>query len=495
MTRLVGAGHSDVGRVRTINQDAALSDARVSVYAVADGMGGHRGGEVASALALESLVAQLAEVVGHTVGSAGRVDSVDTLVDAVLGANEAVFDEARSNAELHGMGTTLCVVALIGPPAAEQVAVANVGDSRVYVLHEGELLQLTEDHSLVQGLVRQGQLSADEAAVHPLRNVVTRVIGVEPDVEVDWWERPAIIGERYLLCSDGLFNEVSDARIAATLRQLADPAEAARTLVALANDGGGRDNVTCVVVDVLGDDVPPALDPGPTAAMTLAGELAPPIPPPEPRPRRFTFRVLAFVIVLVALVGAAAVAIRLWARHSYFVAADGQTVAIYRGRPDGVLWFDPEVVMRTDIELSSLTEAQADQVPHNTSSLDEAKRWVTRLTAPSTTRPPATTTTASTTTTLVTAPTVSALVTTTPAGPPAPSTVVPATPATPPTPAVVAQSAPAAAETPAAEAPAVPEAPAAAAPADGSAAPTPAAAPAVAEAPADGSATSAAPAA
>ncbi|MGD9753903.1 MAG: Stp1/IreP family PP2C-type Ser/Thr phosphatase [Acidimicrobiia bacterium] len=405
MIRLVGGAHSDVGQVRANNQDAALSDPACAVFAVADGMGGHRGGEVASALALSTLSRQ----VRSDAPAGGALASVDGLVDAVLGANEAVFGEARGNSELHGMGTTLCAVALVGPAGAQHVAIVNVGDSRVYLLRDGALEQLTEDHSLVQSLVRDGQLTADEAAVHPQRNILTRVIGVEPDVEVDWWERPAVVGDRYLLCSDGLFNEVPDGRIAATLRQLADPTEAATTLVAMANDGGGRDNVTCVVVDVVDDDggaAAPA-DPGPTAAAALATSLAPPAPPPEPVPRRFTGRVVAFLIVLVALAGATVFAVRLWARNNYFVAVDNGTVSVFRGRPDGILWFDPEVVDATDVRVSALTQAQQELVNEgfSTSSHAEALRWVTLLTTPTTVPPAVTTTTArSATTTSTTAP-------------------------------------------------------------------------------------------
>ncbi len=431
MIRLAGGAHSDVGRVRTNNQDAALAERTSAVYAVADGMGGHRGGEVASALALEALVTQLASV---RVGG-GPLDGVERVVDAVIGANEAVFEEASGNAELFGMGTTLCVLALIGAPGQEQLAVANVGDSRIYLLHEGELTQLTEDHSLVQGLVRDGQITADEAAVHPNRNILTRVIGVEPVVEVDWWEWPALVGDRYLLCSDGLFNEVSDARIAATLRQLADPVEAARTLVSLANAGGGRDNVTCVVVDVLEDDggagVPMLADPGATAAATLAASLKDPPPLPEPRPRRFTFRVLAFVAVLVILVAVAGLAIRTWARNSYFVAATatptGDKVAIYRGRPDGVLWFDPEVVTITEHVVSQLTERQRVQVDgrHTTSSVREATLWLDSLvtTTATTVAPVSRPTTVPTTTVVPTTGPPTTVPTTT-----VPTTTVPATP-------------------------------------------------------------------
>ncbi len=425
MIRLAGGAHSDVGRVRTNNQDAALAETTSAVYAVADGMGGHRGGEVASALVLEALVNQLASV---RVGG-GPLDGVQRVLDAVVGANEAVFEEARGNVELFGMGTTLCVLALIGAPGQEQLAVVNVGDSRIYLLHEGELSQLTEDHSLVQGLVRDGQLTAEEAAVHPNRNILTRVIGVEPAVEVDWWERPALVRDRYLLCSDGLFNEVSDARIAATLRQLADPVEAARTLVSLANAGGGRDNVTCVVVDVLEDDggagVPMLADPGATAAATLAASLNDPPPLPEPRQRRFTFRVLAFVAMLAILVAVAGLAIRTWARNSYFVAATGDKVAIYRGRPDGVLWFDPEVVTITEHVMSQLTVRQRFQVDgrHTTSSVREATQWLDKLvTSAATTVAPVSRPTTTTTVSTAIVPTIIVPTTTVP-GTPVPTPV------------------------------------------------------------------------
>ncbi len=403
MTRLVGAAHTDVGQVRSNNQDAALADPGGGLFAVADGMGGHRGGEVASALTLDTLAAQIRRV---RVGP-GPLESVDVLVDAVLGANEAVFAEARNNAELFNMGTTLCAVALVGAPGTEHLAVVNVGDSRVYLLRDGELSQLTEDHSLVQSLVRDGQITAAEAAVHPQRNILTRVIGVEPDVEVDWWEWPATTGDRYLLCSDGLFNEVTDAKIAATLRQLADPAEAARALVGMANDGGGRDNITCVVVDVAGDDdgasgnggggggAAAALpDPGPTAAASLASALVDAPPPAEPRPRRLTGRVIGFTLLLLLVFGAAVFAIRTWARHNYFIGTSNGAVTIFRGRPDGILWFDPELVDVTDVSLARLTPAQQEQVKegYTTSSHADALDWVSQLTT-TTTAPKSVTTT------------------------------------------------------------------------------------------------------
>ncbi len=381
MTHLVGAACSDIGRVRAINQDSVLAEPQLPLFAVADGMGGHRGGEVASALAIDELEQQLG-----VAARAGRVESVDALVDAVLSANERVFEHALANPELKGMGTTLVTMALIEAGSGVAVGLANVGDSRVYCLTDGVLEQLTEDHSLVQGLVRQGQITSAEAAVHPLRNVVTRVIGVEADVNVDWWERPAVEGDRYLLCSDGLFNEVGDARIAATLRLLNDPFDAARALVVLANDGGGRDNITCVVVDVVADDELPALDPGPTAAIELAAELAPAPPPTPPRVRRVTGRVVAFVVLLLALGALTMLAVRFWAQRTYFVAIDGSAhVVIYQGRPDGVLWFDPELVVVTDINQRTLTPAQLGRLPYRTTSVESARAWANQLTAPPTT--------------------------------------------------------------------------------------------------------------
>ncbi|HVL03977.1 MAG TPA: Stp1/IreP family PP2C-type Ser/Thr phosphatase, partial [Acidimicrobiales bacterium] len=215
-----------------------------SLFAVADGMGGHAAGEIASEVAVESL-------------ESSEPTTVDALEEAVRQANRAVWERASDDPELRGMGTTLCVIALSADSAGggdDRILVANVGDSRVYQFHDGDITQITDDHSLVEDLVREGRLSAEEARTHPQRNILTRVLGNEPDVEVDTWEIIPQRGDRYLLCSDGLFNEVDDDRIAAVLRRLADPEDAAHELVNLANQHGGRDNVSAVVVDVVDDD-------------------------------------------------------------------------------------------------------------------------------------------------------------------------------------------------------------------------------------------------
>jgi serine/threonine protein phosphatase PrpC len=245
--RIEAGGATDPGRVRPDNQDAfVVAD---SLFAVCDGVGGHRGGQVASRTAIDALQ------------SAFRARSLTGLIGAVLEANNSVWQHAQSDPDLRGMASTLTAVATIdGEPAdgsdepEMHLAVANVGDSRTYLFRDGELGQISEDHSLVEELVREGRLTHAEAEVHPQRSLITRALGLERDVEVDGWEIVPFEGDRLLLCSDGLTNEVSEDRIAATLRRLADPNEAARELVRMAKDAGGHDNITVVIVDVVDDD-------------------------------------------------------------------------------------------------------------------------------------------------------------------------------------------------------------------------------------------------
>jgi hypothetical protein len=172
---------------------------------------------------------------------------------AVVEANAAIFQTARRNSSQMGMGTTLTALAVV--PATDttptQLALANVGDSRTYVLAQGRLRRATIDHSYVQELLATGHITEDEARHHPRRNIVTRALGIEPSVRVDSWLLPLVRGERYILCSDGLVDEIVDVAIAAIARQHDDPQVAAQQLVDAAVANGGRDNVTVVVVDVL----------------------------------------------------------------------------------------------------------------------------------------------------------------------------------------------------------------------------------------------------
>ncbi len=238
MTVLRSGSATDVGRVRTVNQDLPLE--RPNLYAVADGMGGHVGGEVAARVAVETLE-QAFE----------RVPTAAGLQEAISEANAAVWHESQVNADLRGMGTTLTAAALVGGAGGHDVlALANVGDSRAYVFSEDRLVQVTDDHSLAEERMRQGEMTEEEAAVHPQRHILTRALGVSSEVEADMWELELRSGDRLVLCSDGLSNEVGTDEMADILRTVGDPGGAARRLVEAANEHGGADNITVVVIDV-----------------------------------------------------------------------------------------------------------------------------------------------------------------------------------------------------------------------------------------------------
>ncbi len=243
MTVLRSGSASDVGRVRPINQDLPLE--RPNLYAVADGMGGHVGGEVAARVAIETLE--------HAFE---KTPTVSGLRHAFSEANAAVWYESQANTDLRGMGTTLTAVALVGDDDGRDVlALANVGDSRAYVFSEGELVQITDDHSLAEERMRHGEMTEAEAAVHPQRHILTRALGVSSEVQADMWELHLRSGDRVLLCSDGLSNEVEMDEMADVLGAVADPEEAAHRLVDVANEHGGADNITVVIVDVqIGED-------------------------------------------------------------------------------------------------------------------------------------------------------------------------------------------------------------------------------------------------
>jgi protein phosphatase len=243
---------TDTGQVRKENEDAFL--ARPTVFVVADGMGGHLAGEVASAMAVETFDERIATEDGHD----GRhPETADAIIAAVREANLAIFQASRTDAAHRGMGTTVTALAVLTTAGGERLALANVGDSRAYAMRKGRLVQLSVDHSYVQELIATGQLTSDEARLHPNRNIVTRALGIEPDIEIDAWTLPVVRGDRFLLCSDGLVDEVVDDTIAELLGGIDDPQEAADQLVATANRHGGRDNITVIVIDVIEGDDPP----------------------------------------------------------------------------------------------------------------------------------------------------------------------------------------------------------------------------------------------
>jgi len=228
---------SDQGRVRTSNEDSFVANARKRLFLVADGMGGHAAGEIASRIT--------AEKVEEIVSAAAPGSSMEDLLQlAVHGANEAVQEAQKIQAECRGMGSTLTVLTF----SDDRYYVAQVGDSRAYLLRNGRLTQLTQDHSLVWPLYKSGVITKDDISRNPRKNLITRSIGTQPEVEADLQNGEAMTGDLFLLCSDGLTDVLSDDEIARILSNgKGDPQKLTDLLVAAANMGGGPDNITTLI--------------------------------------------------------------------------------------------------------------------------------------------------------------------------------------------------------------------------------------------------------
>ena len=235
-----GGGGDRCRPCREVNEDRYL--VADGVFAVCDGLGGHQAGEVAS------------EIAAHALEAAFTEPTVDRLIEAVEAANRAIWQLAAGPARQAGHGHHDHRGGRRRAGRRGSARVINVGDSRGYLLRDSELTQLTEDHSLVAEMERDGRLTHEEARVHPQRAVITRALGLEPEVAIDHLELLPYRGDRLLLCSDGLTNEVADDQIGSTLRRLADPNEAAKDLVTQARANGGNDNITAVVIDVTDDE-------------------------------------------------------------------------------------------------------------------------------------------------------------------------------------------------------------------------------------------------
>lgn len=242
---------SDIGLRRSMNQDSGCSSSRL--LAVADGMGGHAHGEVASAM----VIAALAEL--DLTLRDGGVDGVDlpaALHEAVGRAAARLTEAAGQDPDLRGAGTTVVAMLVDGTRAG----ILHIGDSRAYLVRDGELVRLTRDHTLVQALVDEGRISAEEAVDHPRRSVLVRTLQAGGNDEPDLFTHEAQLGDRYLLCSDGVTAVLSDPELLHVLATVDDPAEVVDRLIALANAGGGPDNITCVVGDLLDDPEPAPSD-------------------------------------------------------------------------------------------------------------------------------------------------------------------------------------------------------------------------------------------
>jgi protein phosphatase len=340
MLRVAETVHrTDTGRQREANEDSFFS--RAPVFAVADGMGGAQAGEVASRLAVEAFEPERSDGVGPEA----------YLRSTVQQANRQIFEHAEGDASRSGMGTTLTAAIVSG----DEVSLGHVGDSRAYLYRDGQLSQLTNDHSLVEELRRQGKLTRDQAADHPQRSVITRALGPEPQVAVDTMTVSGRPGDVFVLCSDGLTTMISDEDLAAILARSPDLDAAARSLVRAANDHGGRDNITVVLfrledAEATGD-VPAegatlvgvaAEEAGLTADSVREGARSeapaasrpPATPAAEPATRARRRSRLLRVALVALLIGAIGSAAYYGARQVWFLGADEVgRVTLYRGLP------------------------------------------------------------------------------------------------------------------------------------------------------------------
>ncbi len=382
--RLEWGAATDRGLVRTMNQDSMVANGKV--FAVADGMGGHFGGEIASKIVVDFLT--------RLEGFAGK----QGLYEAVKEANAAVFEHSLTTPELSGMGTTLTMLVPFeadGGSDRDRIEILSVGDSRAYLLHDLDLIQVTEDHTYVGELLRSGRISLQDASMHRAKHVLTRAVGVEPDIEVDLWEIEPYAGDVILLCSDGLTNELVEPEIRKALIEYPDPQLAAQELVSMAKKSGGSDNITAVVVRVVetatvaaGGVASSGLGVESVAGLDRKGaksdEARPKTPLsrisiststkrtavtaiPSPIPRREVqrtslvlkiLRTTLFVLAVAIVAAVVAGVVDLYAKNSYYVGTSGKYVAIYQGRKGGVLWFDPKLVKVTSVAVSSVNQAR-----------------------------------------------------------------------------------------------------------------------------------------
>lgn len=404
---ILSAASSHIGKIRASNQDSG-SVGR-NLFVVADGMGGHAGGDVASALAVQ-----------HLFGLDRSYSTVDeareALFTSIITAGEELTATVEDHPELTGMGTTVSAMIRVG----QQMVIGHIGDSRIYRLREGVLEQITSDHTFVQRLVDSGRITAEEAAVHPRRSVLMRVLGdVDADPDVDTHIVDTKPGDRWLLCSDGLSGYVSEREIAETLLTIDDVELACHKLVTLTLSQGAPDNVTVVIVRVA-----EGLDTSPPAESRMVGAAAEPmtyesgpvtrrpalpamllhplraLPPAdehfepeenyleelikEDRRRLVNRRVtwsLSILLVVGALVIAGVVAYQ-WTQSRFFVGENNGSVAIFQGVPEDVWIFPLSTVYEdTDISVESLLPFQQEKVSKSfpVDSLDDAREFIDRL--------------------------------------------------------------------------------------------------------------------
>lgn len=347
MTRWRYAAGTDTGLVRQSNQDAIFADSSIAV--VADGMGGHAAGEVASALTIETVLEGFEAL--PTVGG---------LHKAIERANTEVLANAKANPERAGMGTTIIAVGLtIDDEGVTSPTLFHVGDSRAYQLRDGALRQLSDDHSVAEEWVRKKILTPEEALVHPDRHMLTRGVGVQDKISVDVMSLNVQPGDRVLLCSDGLSNELSSQEIARIASGEGELSEIVAHLIQAAKESGGRDNISAVLLEF--DEVTPTQTPVHRTLNSTPPPRAEGASRPVVRPRRrqieFTWRVWASMGAVVAVIIGFFVIVHWYAYSNYYLGNDNGVIAVYKGQPAGVLWFHPQKILDTQYEVAQLRSA------------------------------------------------------------------------------------------------------------------------------------------
>ncbi len=346
MTRWRYAAATDTGLVRQSNQDAIFVDDRLAM--VADGMGGHAAGEVASGMAIDLIRDGFEER-----------PTVEGLYTAINGANLAVLRNAREIPSRFGMGTTVIAIGLtVDGDGVTTPTLFHVGDSRAYQLRDGALRQLSDDHSVAEEWVRMGRLTSEEAAVHPRRHQLTRGVGVEDTIAIDVLSLDAEPGDRILLCSDGLSNELDNDTLAQLCSAPFTLEESVDLLMSSAREAGGRDNISAVLLEF--EEVHVAAVPIKRTVTSNAPPVAPSPNAARSRPRRrmrLTWRVWAALALLASVVVGFFVVVHWYAYSSFYLANDHGTIAVYQGQASGVLWYKPVKISDTPYKASQLRAA------------------------------------------------------------------------------------------------------------------------------------------
>ncbi|SBT53495.1 PP2C family protein-serine/threonine phosphatase [Micromonospora narathiwatensis] len=395
------AAHSDRGLIRDGNQDSVYAGPRL--LAVADGMGGMAAGDVASNIVIGAMAPLDEDVPGDAL--------VDALRSAVGTANQQLRDTVDANPQLEGMGTTLTATLFSG----SKLGMVHIGDSRAYLLRNGEFAQITKDDTYVQMLVDEGRISAEEASSHPQRSLLTRALDGR-DIDPEYSVRQVLPGDRYLICSDGLSGVVSADTIADTMREYGDPQQCVERLVQLALRGGGPDNITVIIADATDQDIVEATpivggaaardrgmatsaDVSTPAARASALSAPRPAAPEEPvdredepeRGRHRPLRTAAMLLALLVILGGGVFGGWSYTQRQYYVGAteDGQ-LAVFRGVPGQIAGLDlSSVHSRSTAKLDDLTLAAQEQVKQGIQAKSEpdAERRLAELTIDDPTNP------------------------------------------------------------------------------------------------------------